>query len=51
MLQGRNGYLLSIGQKGRFLVVKFSKNGTERKKNTTKRREMVGNPSANTIRV
>ena len=26
LLQGRNGYLPSIGQKDRFLVVKYSKN-------------------------
>ena len=33
LLQGRNGYLLSIGRKGRFLVVKCSKNGQKEKQN------------------
>ena len=31
LLQGRNGYLPSIGQKGRFLVVKCKKNGHKAK--------------------
>ena len=49
-LQGKNGYLPSIGQKGRFLVVNANKNGTERKQRTEKKWN-GWNPSSNTVRV
>ena len=50
LLQGRNGYLPSIGRKGRFLQVKCKKNGWKESKGQT-RNGMAGNPSANTVRV
>ena len=40
LLQGRNGYLSSIGWKGRFLVVKCKKNGQKLKQNRNKRNGM-----------
>ena len=49
MLQGMNGYLPSIGRKGRFLVVKCKKNGQTESKGQA-RNGMAGNPSANNVR-
>ena len=51
LLQGKNGYLPSIGRKGRFLQEKFKKNGQSQNKEQKGRKEMARNPSTNTIRV
>ena len=52
MLRGRNSYLLSIGWKDRFLVVKCSKKLTESKiEHEEEKYGMDRNPSANTVRV
>ena len=50
MLQGRNGYLPSIRQKGRFLQVKCKKNRWKESKGQA-RNGMVVNPSTNNVRV
>ena len=50
MLQGKNGYLSSIGWKGRFLQVKCKKNRQKERKGQAGN-GMAGNPSANTVRV